>query len=83
MKAAQVAGGMGRRLPGGRVGRTEVEEGSKAWVEGVRRALRCCVMLSSIVVRERRRKSGGGLVRLRQKMGWDGEGAAHLGARFG
>jgi len=37
--------------------RVDVEEGSKGADEGVRRALRFCVMLSSIEERERRRKS--------------------------
>ena len=38
--------------------RTVVEDGSKPVREGVRRALRFCVMLSSIAEREIRRKSG-------------------------
>jgi len=41
--------------------RVLVEEGSKPAVEGVRRALRFCVMLSSMEAREIRRKSAQGI----------------------
>lgn len=41
----------------GRVEREAVEEGSKPEREGVRSALRFCVMESSIVLRDTRRKS--------------------------
>jgi hypothetical protein len=48
----------GIRLLYGALGlRVLVEEGSKPAVEGVRRALRFCVMLSSMEARESRRKS--------------------------
>lgn len=46
-----------RREYEGRGLRVEVEVGSKPAVEGVKRALRFCVMLSSIEAREMRRKS--------------------------